>query len=316
MTQAIVVGIAAGIAAALLFLAPASGAGLAFPLFAMTGLPIAIAGLGWGVLAAALSAVAGAVLVLALTQWVGAAIFLLLFGAPIVWLTRLAGRSRPVDRSEPGGQRQWYPLGRLLVHAAVSIAVGLVLIGAVTGYEPETLVREATVALVDWLASGNPAGSPPTAAEVEPFVRFNVAILPAGVAILALVMIVSDLWLAALVARASGRLDRPRERLWTVTLANGVLPGFAATTVLALAPGGLGQAAAVFAGALGCAVALVGLAVLHALTLGMGGRGAILAITYVLAFLFGLPLVLLVALGIGESFLHLRARRFGGAPPR
>ena len=49
MTQSIFVGIGAGLAAALLFLAPVSGTALAFPLFALTGLPIAIAGLGWGV---------------------------------------------------------------------------------------------------------------------------------------------------------------------------------------------------------------------------------------------------------------------------
>ena len=316
MTQDLLVGIAAGVAAALLFLAAASGTALAFPLFVLTGLPIAIAGLGWGVLAAILSAIAGSVVVLALIHAMGAAIFILLFGAPMVWLTRLAGLSRPVDQPQSGGERLWYPLGRLLVNAAISIAVGLVIIGLVTGYEPETLVREATVALIDWLASGNPTGAPPTAAEVEPFVRLNVAILPFTVAILALVMIVLDLWLAALVTRASGRLKRPRERLWTVTLPSGALPGLAAAIVLAMVPGALGQSAAVLAGALGGAAALVGLAVLHALTLGMGGRGAVLTISYALLFLFGFPLFLLVALAIGERFLHLRARRFGGAPPR
>ena len=316
MARIIMVGIAAGFAAALLFLAPVSGAGLAFPLFALTGLPIAIAGLGWGVLASGSSAVTGAVVVMALTQGAGAAIFILFFGAPMVWLTRLARLSRLVDQSQPGGRREWYPLGRLLFHAVMSMAVGLVLIGVATGYEPETIVREATAVLVDWLARGDPTGSPPTAAEIGPFVRLNVAVLPVTVAILAVAIVVVDLWLAALVARASGRLERPREKLWTVTLPNGALLGFAVATVLAMAPGVLGQSAAVFAGALGAAVALVGLAVWHALTLGMAGRGAVLAITYVLVFLFGLPVVLLVALGIGETFLQLRARRFGGAPPR
>ena len=51
MTQVFLVGIGAGIAAALLFMAPIGGTVLAFPLFLLTGLPIAIAGLGWGVIA-------------------------------------------------------------------------------------------------------------------------------------------------------------------------------------------------------------------------------------------------------------------------
>ena len=63
-------------------------------------------------------------------------------------------------------------------------------------------------------------------------------------------------------------------------------------------------------------MALVGLAVLHALTAGMAGRAAILAVTYVLVFLSGLPIVLFAALGVGEGFLHLRERRFGGEGPR
>ena len=51
--QAILIGIAAGFAAALLFLAPVGGTPLAFPLFVLTGLPLALAGLGWGLTAGA-----------------------------------------------------------------------------------------------------------------------------------------------------------------------------------------------------------------------------------------------------------------------
>ena len=47
MIQIILVGIAAGVAGALLFLSPIGGTTLAFPLFTLCGLPIAIAGLGW-----------------------------------------------------------------------------------------------------------------------------------------------------------------------------------------------------------------------------------------------------------------------------
>jgi len=51
--QPILIGIAAGIAAALLFLAPIGATLIAFPLFLLTGLPIAIAALGWGLVGGA-----------------------------------------------------------------------------------------------------------------------------------------------------------------------------------------------------------------------------------------------------------------------
>jgi hypothetical protein len=311
MTQIILIGIGAGLAAALLFLAPVSGTALAFPLFALTGLPIAIAGLGWGVLAGVIAAGVGAMIVLALAHWVSAAIFVLVFGGPLVWLTRLATLSRPTGAA---GQREWYPLGQLLLHAAVAVATGLVIVGAIVGFDPQALVREMTAALADWFAAAT-TGAAPTAAEIEPFVRLNVALLPFMVAILALAMVVADLWLAALVARASGRLERPRDDLWTVALPNRVLGGLAVAALLALVPGGIGYAAAVFAGGLAGATALVGMSVMHALTAGMAGRAALLAITYVLVFISGFPLILFAIVGIGESFLRLRERRIGRGKP-
>ena len=96
MTQTIFVGIGAGLAAALLFLAPASGTVLAFPLFALTGLPIAIAGLGWGVVGGAIAAGVGTLGVLTLAHWAGGALFVFIFGAPLAFLARLAILSRPL----------------------------------------------------------------------------------------------------------------------------------------------------------------------------------------------------------------------------
>jgi len=314
MTQILLIGIAAGAAAALLFLAPVSGSALAFPLFALTGLPIAIAGLGWTALAAIAAAVVGAAVILALTQWVGAVTFLFLFAVPMVWLTRLANLSRPHDPSAAEGAHEWYPLGRLLFHAALVVAVGIVIVGVSIGYDPATLVDEITAMFVDWLA-GEGAAAPPTAADLEPFVRLNVALLPSMLAILSLAMVVFDLWLAALVTRTSGRLRRPQERLWTANLPNAALFGLGGALAASLLPGALGEAGAVFAGALAGAVTLVGLAVLHALTIGMAGRRALLAVTYVLLVLSGLPLILFAIMGIGETFWRLRERRLGGASP-
>ena len=110
----------------------------------------------------------------------------------------------------------------------------------------------------------------------------------------------------------SGRLQRPRDRSGRWRCPNQLAGVLAVAVALAFIPGALGHAAAVAAGAFAAAMALVGLAVLHALTAGMAGRAAILATTYALVFLSGFPIVLFAALGVGEGFFHLRERRFGG----
>jgi hypothetical protein len=309
MVQIVLIGIAAGLAAALLFLAPASGSFLAFPLFALTALPLAIAGLGWGFIAAAIGAAAGAIVTLAvIPSGLSALVFILLFGAPVVWLTRLAGLSRTAEGEK---DRAWYPLGGLLLHAGLAVAIALVLVGFVIGYEPEAVLKEATAGIVEWMAAAQTTGPAPTAAELEPAMRIYVALMPFMVALLMVAIIVFDLWLASIIARMSGRLQRPAERLWTVALPNRMLIGLAVAGVLAFLPAPFGEIAGVVAGALAGTLVIVGLAVLHALTLGMSGRLPALILAYLLLFLSGLPIVLFALLGAGETLLHFRARRFG-----
>ncbi len=312
--QAILVGIAAGIAAALMFLAPVGGTVLAFPLFILTGLPIGLAGLGWGTAAGAIAAIVGTLAIFAVLSTMGAAAFVLLFAAPIFWAARLALRSRPVGDQASGDSREWYPLGRILVHLAAAAAIGVVLIGVLIGFDRATLTTETTQALVEWLSAMQTTGAPPTAAELEPFVRFNLAIMPVTVPVILLFMLVFDLWLAAIVARASGRLRRPRRSVG-VELPNRALIALAAVTALAFLPGAGGEIARVFGGALAGAAALTGLAVMHALTASLSGRTVLLAIVYALMVFSGLPLILFVLLAVGEALFHLRARRFKGVPP-
>lgn len=312
MAQTIFIGIAAGLAAALLFLSPASGTFLAFPLFALTGLPIAIVGLGWGFVAAGVAALAGAaVIFVAFPSSLTGLVFLALFGVPMVWLTRLAGFSRVPEGT--GAAREWFPLSRLLLHTTLAAALGIVCVGFLSGYTSEGMVADATVALSEALAQLQSTAPPPTTAELEPLVRLYVALLPFLTAILMLAITVFNLWLAAIVARASSRLQRPADRFSMVTLPNEILAGFVAAALLAFLPGAFGEIGAVFAGAFAGGLMLIGLAVLHVVTTGMGGRTPLLVVVYTLIILSGLPIVILALLGAGDTFLHMRARRL--SPP-
>ncbi len=140
--------------------------------------------------------------------------------------------------------------------------------------------------------------------------------MPFTTAAVLVIILVLNLWLSARIAEASGRLVRPRDRLWTAVLPNEALIAFAVAVALAFVPGAVGYAAGAVAGAFGGALALIGLAVLHATTIGNSVRLLILIAVYVLLVFFGgLPLVLLAVLGIAEAFLHLRARRLAAPHP-
>jgi hypothetical protein len=56
------------------------------------------------------------------------------------------------------------------------------------------------------------------------------------------------------------------------------------------------------------AYALLGLAVIHSITAGVGGRGFMLTGLYFVVLLFGWPILIMSALGLIETILALRAR--------
>lgn len=310
MIQIVLIGIGTGLAAALLFSSPIGGTSLALPLFALTGLPIAVAGLGWTPLAAAVAVVAGSVAIFVMISPLAGGVFLFLFALPMAWLAYLAGLWR-----QNGSDQEWYPLGRLLVNAAAGAAIGLLIVGYLVGFDPEGMADNITDALSSWLSSRPDLDPVPTREEIEPFVRLNVALLPYSLAALTLIVQVFNLWLAGLVTRTSGRLARPRERMWTVSLPATAALAFVLAAVVSFLPFPLGDMAALAAGALGGAFFLLGLAVIHALTLGINGRGLLLTLNYIALALLGFTAVIIVALGIAEIFFNLRARRFGGGPP-
>lgn len=319
MARVLIVGIGAGIAAAILFLSPLGATFLAFPLFVLCSLPIAIAGLGWGALTGAVAAVAAALASIVLFTWQAGTfvwapgfVHLVLFGGPIAWMTRLALLSRP---GEEAGTTEWYPLGRILLHAAAMVAGGLILVALVIGFDQEELVADMTAVIVELMTESGGTAPPPSPAEVEQFARFNVSLLPFAMAGLLLVIAVVNVWLGARIARASGRLARPQEPMWTATLPNEAAIVFVIALVGAFFPGGLGQAAGVVAGAFGVAAALVGLAVIHASTIGFALRTPLLVVMYVVLVPFGFLLVLPAIVGLADIFFQFRARASGRASP-
>lgn len=311
MVQFVLIGIGAGIASALLFLAPLGGTSFALPLFFLAGLPVAIAGLGWGAIAAAIAALAAALIIGFGIASPAGVIHLAVFGVPLAWLSRVTLLSRTTAE----GTVEWFPLRRILLHVALVAAAGTVVAGAIVGYDPEALAADMTAMLTSWMAGSPELSPPPTAAELAPFVKTNVALMPFTVPAVTATVTAFALWLASRIVSASGRLIRPREPAWTVALPVEAVILLVVAAAVAFAPGVVGHVASAVAGAIGATAALAGLAVLHAVTLGMNLRVLILVAAYVATVFLGLPIFLFAALGIADTFFHFRARRFGGAPP-
>ncbi len=306
----ILLGIGAGIACVLLLSAIMTGTSVAVPLFILSPLPIAVATLGWGVVAGISAALTTGAVILGYSLYLGveplmALVALLLVAGPTVWVCYLTGLSR---QSAAPAAVEWFPLGRILLHAAIVVAAGVTLTGILVGYDLDELTRETVDAMQAFLTASE--GAPPAREQIEPAIRAQIALLPFTTATLALLMLVFNTWLGSRIVAASGRARRPQTPLWATTLPSWAAGVFVLALALSFAGGPIGHAAGTVAGAFGFAHSLIGLAVIHALTLGRPARFAILALTYTL-FLLGVSLFVTLLIGLADSFLNFRARRSG-----
>ena len=292
MIQNAVIGLVAGLAAALLFGSVLSGSLAAILLFYLAPLPILVAALGWSH-AAGLIAAASATAIVAIFSGVFlAAAAVVSFGA--WWLGYLTLLARPASK-RCAADLEWYPVGRLVLWAA---AIGTLLVVAAlpnfgTDYDTlqaglrrsyERLVHDQRA--IDLLV----LAAPPAAAACSTFTN------------------VLNLWLAACIVKASGRLKRPWPDLTAFTLPPAT-PGLLAVAIGAsFLPDLLGVLAGAFAASLLMAFAMLGLAVLHAITRGMSSRALVLAAVYAAAVVLGWPVLAMSILGLAETAFNIRGR--------
>lgn len=306
----ILIGFGAGMAAALLFAGLVSGTALAFPLFILSPLPIAIAALGFGTLSGAAAAAVASALIGFTLSYLAGGLYLILFAAPVAWAAHLVGLSRP-DEAAPSG-RQWFPLDVVLMRVALAVAAAVVVTGFLLGYDPEALITQTLAVLKTWLAQSD--GATPTDAELEPLVRFNIALMPFTSASLALGILVLATWLGARIAKMSGLLKREWTPLWTVVLPQPAALFFGLAFVASMLPGVPGQIAGAVAGAMGFAFALTGFGLLHAVLVGKAARPLLLFLVYAVSFIFLLPLGIMAVVGLADTALQFRARRSAPRP--
>lgn len=317
MVQIVLVGLGAGVAAALLFASISSSFALAILLFYLAPLPIMIAALGWthwaGLIAAGIS-----------SGFLGFAFGGVFFAAflagvalPAWWLGYLALLGRPIAN---GGGMEWYPPGRLVLWAAGLGA--LVIAAALASYgTDEAAVQASLRTLLDTLfrlQTGASPGDPlriPGIDEPDRLLDLFVVALPPMAALIAAFTLILNLWLAGHIVKMSGRLTRPWPELNEMTFPPLATLALGAAVAGSLIPGMAGLIASLFAATLALAFLILGFAFLHAATRGMTGRAIVLGGAYGVVGILGWPALVIAALGFVETLFHWRARLGRRGPP-
>jgi hypothetical protein len=318
MASYIAIGIGAGLASSMLFVAAANLSLLSFALFLFAPLPLFIAGLGWRSIAAGIGALAGSLVIAGLFGFTQGLMFFVSIGLAPVILCHLAWLSRPADQ---GGDVEWYPMGRLVIWAA-AIAGALVTVsvlragpGAEAYYQNMKAGLDQMMALQPDLAEAlRKAG----AEQLDALIAFFIRVTPMVMAALWTLILTGNIWLGTKVMIISGRSPRPWPAFSTLEFPRPASIALGACLVGALLPGTVGLIAEGFAAALVCAFAVLGLAVIHYVTRNFSGRMLVLATAYMAIIMFNwLAALIFAALGVAETGFGLRARKDaedGGGP--
>jgi hypothetical protein len=291
MMKIILVGLGAGAAAALLFASVVSGSIAAIFLFYLAPLPILIAALGWSHVAGLIAAASATVAIVAVSGTFFVAVPVIAFGA--WWLGYLALLARPATNG--GGALEWYPAGRLVLWAAV---IGtLIVVAAVPNFGTDQQTLQAALRKTYERILRD-----------QSLIDLLVVAVPPAAAVFSTIINVFNLWLAARVVKISGRLKRPWPDLAALTLPASTVGFLAAAVAGSFLPDLVGVLAGAFAASLLMVFAMLGFAVLHAITRGMSSRALVLAAVYAAAVVLGWPVLAMSILGLAEAAFNIRGR--------
>jgi hypothetical protein len=320
MIAILVIALAAGSASALMFASFVSGALISLPLVYFAPLPLMVAALGWGPLAATIGGIAAASVIgvtLGLPSCLG---FALTVALPAWWLGHLALLGRPASAGPLSGNgvaavapaMEWYPVGRILLWIAGFAVLTIIAVLLTLGTDAETITGTIRRGLLRLAAPRDAA----TGDDIERLVDAFVVIAPAATASAAVIRLMLNLWLAAKIAATSGRLQRPWPDFKTTALPQMTL----VTLCIALGFCFIGGLSALFAqivaAGLMMAYAIVGFAVLHTLTLAFKTRALWLGCAYATCVVtFPWAVLAVATLGLADAVFGFRQRFLRRWPP-
>jgi hypothetical protein len=318
MIAIILIGLAAGCASALMFASTMSGALISLVLSMLAPLPLMLAALSWGPLSATIGGIAAASGFIAIFGMSYGIAFAIAVALPAWWLGHLALLGRPVPARESGGRApsaqdniEWYPIGRILLWIAVIAILSSFASWLVIGKDDASIAAALRSGLTKVLSTRDGL----TSGDIERLADAFVAIFRALATMLVVTTLALNLWLAAKIAATSGRLRRPWPDLKSTELPPMTLVALCVTLAFCFAGGTVSIAAQIMAAALLMVYGLVGLAVVHTLTLRANSRAFLLTGTYGALVLLPWTIILMTVLGLADAIFGLRQRYLRGKPP-
>lgn len=321
MTTIVLIAIAAGCASALMFASIVSGALISLLLLYFAPLPLMVAALGWGPLAATIGGIGAATGLGVIFGLPFCIAFVVMMALPAWWLGHLALLGRPIADGVPSGNGaappaapvlEWYPVGRLLLWIAGFGVLSTMATLLTLGTDAATITETLRAGLLRIL-------SPRVAAsgdEINQRIDAIVMIAPAAAANSAMTMLILNFWLAGRITATSGRLRRSWPDLKATELPPMTLAALSAAIAFCFSGGLLAMLAQTITAALLMTYALIGFAVLHTLSAGLKGRGLWLASAYaIVAMSGGWFLLAMTALGIADAIFGFRRRFLQRRPP-
>ena len=297
-----------GLLTAFLLLSPFSLGLLGIFLSPFAVMPIFVAVLGFGTVPGLMAGIVTAAIVAITTSFVGGISTFFVTLGPALWVGHMAGLVRQDD-----GYEEWFPLSQILFRLALLSGVLVIVFGWLSGIEISAIserVQSSVTIFFEQAVLTNPELKAPDAAQLATIADRVASLLPLVAPASLLLMYAGNLALGARFARKRGWLLRPEDdiaaSLTLPLIAIGVL---ALAIVLSWLGGDLGTIAKIFAGAMGAAFMLVGLAVMHFYTRDSSGGFALRVMSYVALFLFQFPALIFAALGLAEVLFGVRARK-------
>jgi hypothetical protein len=318
MIAIVLIGLAAGCASALMFASIISGALISLLLFYLAPLPLMVAALGWGPIAATVGGIVAASGLGAIFGLPYCIAFVITVALPAWWLGHLALLGRPLPAAAPEGgsapaalQIEWYPIGRILLWVAGFAALTTIAAMLTLGTDAETITNSLRRGLLRILGTRDAA----SAGDIERWVAALAVIAPAAATIVAMMTLTLNLWLAGKITATSGRLHRPWPNLKSAELPPMTLVALSVALAFCFIGGLAAMFAQITTTALMMAYGLTGFAVLHTLTLALKSRVFWLCCTYAIVVAFGWPVLAMIALGLADAVFGLRQRYLRGKPP-
>jgi low affinity Fe/Cu permease len=303
MHRPILVGAAAGIAASLLLLSQSSGGLLALIAPLLAPLPVAIAGLGWGVRAIISALITSVILIAGLFSSVVFAVgFVAVLLLPIAWMAYGFGLERYKNENES----DWFPASWNMTIAIGITAVVFTLVNILQGPTEEATVEMVRNMIMTLEAQGNQpiiVSEEQIAAVASMFGKLMIGVPPASWFLIN----VGTLAAAAAIVRRTGKLRRPKQGLLMFQMPRWFgLIFLGGLAVSISSSGALFKLALVMTGLAGAAMFLVGIAVIHFKLKNSQFKTPLLTLLYVSVFIIGLPALFCVAVGLLDGIVNFR----------